>query len=78
MKLMTNVEVVDARTKGKQEIGLQAWNVIKWQVKIFDNENKKMVILLPHFCAKNKSLFFFPKLSLSPCFIWRCSLTSKK
>lgn len=28
MKLMTNVEVVDARTKGKQEIGLQAWNVI--------------------------------------------------
>lgn len=28
MKLLTNMEVADARTKDKQVVGLQVWNVI--------------------------------------------------
>lgn len=35
MKLLTNMEVVDARTKDKQVVGLQVWNVISWDVKVF-------------------------------------------
>lgn len=35
MKLLTNMEVAGARTTGNQVVGLQAWNVIRWDMKIF-------------------------------------------
>lgn len=44
MVLLTNIEVAAAKTKGKQMVDFQAWNMICCDAKIFDTENKKNVL----------------------------------
>lgn len=71
MELLTNIEVAAARTKGKQMVDFQAWNMICCNAKIFDTENKKNVLYsCPSPMQRTVLCIFFPRpLTCSHCLL---------